>query len=73
MPKYAREAASGRFSVCHNIIKMREDYLTLILIVAFLPDPSVALAVMVTVPFLPLTALTLPVLSTVAIFVLLDI
>ena len=73
MPKYAREAASGRFSVCHNIIKMREDYLTLILIVAFLPDPSVALAVMVTVPFLPLTALTLPVLLTVAIFVLLDV
>jgi len=46
--------------------------LILILIVAFLPDPSVAFAVILTVPFLPLTVFTLPFLSTVASLVLLD-
>ena len=39
---------------------------------AFFPDPSVALAVMVTVPFLPLMVLTFPYLSTVASLVLLE-
>ena len=48
-------------------------YFTLMVMVAVFLEPSVALAVIFTVPFLPLTAVTLPLELTVAIFVLLDV
>ena len=44
----------------------------MVMVAVFL-EPSVALAVIFTVPFLPLTAVTLPLELTVAIFVLLDV
>ena len=60
------------YVVIISISETEGYYLMRILNVAFFPDPSVALAVMVTVPFLPLMVLTLPYLSTVASFVLLE-
>ena len=66
------EPARIFFYVVISISETEGYYLMRILNVAFFPDPSVALAVMVTVPFLPLMVLTLPYLSTVASFVLLE-
>ena len=66
------EPARIFFYVVISISETEGYYLMRILNVAFFPDPSVALAVMVTVPFLPLMVLTLPYLSTIASFVLLE-